>query len=264
VTNKQKIQAQEQMVYTKSLISGLPYQRPVRQHDVDRIVREWRSDLFDLPVVNYRDGRFFLVDGQHRVAALRQRNGGRDMMILCKVYNGLTYEQEAELVYLLDQSKRPLSAAQSANALLESGSNIELANIQRLMEQNKLLWVPGRCGRGNDGEVTVSRAVINAYRLLGQAAFSRMLCLMEFTWHGRPSSLTAAMFSGMALFLKTYELELDDRLFVYQLSPVNPVEIIHYGKLDAAASGALRYARVIFHYYNAQCGARKLPYKFTS
>ena len=39
---------------------------------------------------------------------MRRMNGGRGVMVVCKVYDGLTYEQEADLCYKLDKAKKRL------------------------------------------------------------------------------------------------------------------------------------------------------------
>ena len=68
----------------------------------------------------------------------------------------------------------------------------------------------------------------------------------------------------MALFLKTYETELDDDVFIKRLSAVDPEEILRRGKADFSTNkAALRFARVILGKYNSQQrGGRKLPYRF--
>ncbi len=105
-------------------------------------------------------------------------------------------------------------------------------------------------------------AVINSYHILGGAAFSWMLTLLVKTWRGNPDSLKASLLSGMALFLKTYETELDDKAFINRLSAVEPEEIIRRGKMDFSTShNALRFGRVIWDKYNSQ-QRRKLPYRF--
>ena len=116
---------------------------------------------------------------------------------------------------------------------------------------------------GEPFEIAATRAVINAYRLLGGAAFSRMLGLVAATWQGTPNSLKSSILSGMALFLKTYETELVDQTFIKRLSTVDPEEIIRRGKVDFSTNkAALRFARVILSKYNGQRGGRKLPYRF--
>ena len=75
----------ERVISTDKLTSGLPYQRPVDDREVDRLVREWDERLFDPLAVSYRDGRYNVIDGQHRISALRKLHGGREVMIRCKV-----------------------------------------------------------------------------------------------------------------------------------------------------------------------------------
>ena len=107
------------------------------------------------------------------------------------------------------------------------------------------------------------QALINAYRLLGGASFTRMLQLLWDTWKGDSRSLTAALLAGMALFVETYDTELNDRTFVSRLSQADPDEINRRGRADFSTSNnALRFARVILEKYNGQRRGRKLPYRF--
>ena len=116
---------------------------------------------------------------------------------------------------------------------------------------------------GKTGEIVSTRALVNAYRLLGGASFTRMLQLLWDTWKGDPRSLTAALLAGMALFVKTYDTELNDLTFISRLSQADPDEINRRGRADFSTSNnALRFARVILEKYNGQRGGRKLPYRF--
>lgn len=249
-------------LHTNRLTSGLPYQRPVEQKEVDRLIREWDERLLEPVIVSFRDGKFYVVDGQHRISAMRKMNGGNGIMINCKVYSGLTYEQEAAFCYKLDKAKKRLSLSQATNALAESGENAEITEIRQLTENCGFVWALGK-SRGKTGEIVSTRALVNAYRLLGGVAFVRMMNLLWDTWEGDPRSLTAAILSGMALFVKTYETEINDKTFVSRLSQADPDEINRRGRADFSTSSvALRYARVILEKYNGQRGGRKLPYRF--
>lgn len=252
----------ERSIHTSRLTSGLAYQRPVNPKEVDRLIREWDERLLDPVIVSFRDGKFYVVDGQHRISAMRQMNGGGGVMVNCKVYSGLTYEQEAALCYKLDKAKKRLSLSQATNALVESGMDAETTEIRQLVENCGFVWALGK-SRGKTGEIVTTRALVNAYRLLGGAAFVRMMNLLWDTWQGDPRSLTASILSGMALFVKTYETELNDRTFVSRLSQADPDEINRRGRADFSTSNvALRYARVLLEKYNGQRGGRKLPYRF--
>lgn len=248
---------------TAKLTSGLPYQRPVETEDVDKLIAKWNPCLLTPIVVSFRDGNFNVVDGQHRIAAMRKMAGGGDVTVPCIIYTGLTYEQEAELYYKLDKAKGHLRLSHATKALVESGSDTEIIEIKRLLEGVGFIWALDKPA-GEAFEIGATRAVINAYRLLGGASFSRMLTLTARTWHGASSSLKASMLSGMALFLKTYETELDDDAFIKRLSAVDPDEILRRGKADFSTNrAALRFARVIWDKYNSQrSGGRKLPYRF--
>ncbi|MDE6455658.1 MAG: hypothetical protein K2L38_07130 [Dysosmobacter sp.] len=154
-------------------------------------------------MVSYRDGKFYLVDGQHRVVIQRRMQGG-DFKAPCKLYHGLTYEAEAELCWKLDKAREQLNAAQATNALIEAGSDPKIMEIQRLLLDNGFTWALGKRVPSNY-EIVAVRAVISAYHLLGSAAFGRMMHLTGASWAGAPCSLRAGFLSGMALFLKTYE-----------------------------------------------------------
>jgi len=249
---------------TDRLTSGQPYQRPVEEKDVDDLIRKWDDHLLKPLIVSFRDGHFYLIDGQHRVAALRKMNGGAEVIVPCQVHNDLTYEKEAELYAKLDKANKRMTLSQSTNALIESGQNPEAMEIKRLVEKNGFRWAL-TTPTGKEHEISATRALINAYRLLGGANFDRMLRLLDGTWHGAPNSLRAAMLSGMALFLKTYDTELDNAAFIKRLSDVDPEEIIRRGKLDFSTSSvALRYARVLLEKYNSLRRGKKLPYRFNT
>lgn len=252
----------DRSLYTGRLTSGLAYQRPVNPKEVDRLIREWDDRLFDPIIVSFREGKFYVVDGQHRIAALRKMNNGNGVMVKCKVYSGLTYEQEADLCYKLDKAKKRLSLSQSTNALAESGTDAEVAEVKRLVESGGFVWALGK-SHGKTGEIVSTRALMNAYRQLTAPTFSRMLSLMWGAWQGDPRSLTASVISGMALFVKTYGTELDDKAFVKRLSAVDPDEINRRGRADFSTNNAaLRFARVLLEKYNGQRGGKKLPYRF--
>ena len=246
---------------TALLVSGQPYQRPVTERRLRELEREWDPGMLEPLVVSFRDGKFFLVDGQNRVVILRRMQGG-DFKALCKLYHGLTYEAEAKLCWKLDRSRAKMSNAQAVKALIEAGDDPELAEIHRLIEANGFTWALDKRIPG-DYEIIAVRAVINAYRLLGSASFDRMLRLMAAAWRGTPGSLRAGFISGMALFMKTYETQLKDDLAVKRLSGIDPEEVILRGNTDFSTNRtALRYARVLLKKYNGYRGGAKLSYRF--
>ena len=253
----------QRLIPANRLISGLAYQRPVKPQRVHKILQMWDERLLDPVVVSFRDGKYYVVDGQHRITAMATICDSEDFLVPCIVYTGMTYEQEAELCVKLDKAKKNLSMAQSTNATLESRTDPKINQISRILNQAGFSWQMNK-ERGKDYEITVTQAVINAYDLIGLNLFTRMMNLLALTWHGAPASLSAAMLSGMALFLKTYETEFNDASFVQRFSPIDPSEIIRRGNADFSTNNkSLRIAKAMLERFNkAQRGGRKLRYRF--
>ena len=246
-------------IYLSRLTSGLSYQRIVSDTIVQRLIQNWDPRFLDPIVVSYRDGKYYVIDGQHRVVAIQRMHPDEDVKVRCIVHTGLTYADEAELFYKLDQCKKKLSYSQSVNALLESGANAELNDIAKRMNANGFQFATG-AGTYGDNMVRATRAMIEAYRLLGPDSFSRMLFLLRDTWHGASDSLYSIMLSGMALFLKTYETQISDKNFAMRMGNVSPLAIVRKAQADYSTNrNALRGARVLLEFYNKGLrGGRKL------
>ena len=90
---------------TANLNSGQPYQRPVKPSDVNNLIRRWDPAYLSPIEVSYRDGSYNVINGQHRIEAMRKMNGGADVIVPCLIYTGLSYEQEAAMYYLLEYKK---------------------------------------------------------------------------------------------------------------------------------------------------------------
>ena len=73
------------------------YQRNLNANRVKRIAAEFDERIANAPKVSYRDGHYYVFDGQHTIAARKLLNNNCDLNIVCKVYSGLTEQQEALL-----------------------------------------------------------------------------------------------------------------------------------------------------------------------
>lgn len=255
---------EKKQLSTGILFSGQAYQRKVRPARVKQIMDEFDPKLLDEVIVSYRSGQYNVVDGQHRIAALKAMNGGADVMVTCKVASGLTYEQEADLYERLDASKKRLSVADSTRAKVEANNDPEIQNIKKVLKANGLIWsLKNGGGYGGNNRVASARTLLNAYSLLGLDGFAQMIRLIKTTWGGEAKSLNSYILSGMSLFVKTYGQEIQEETFVKKLSRVSPSEIITEGKSDISTREmALKYARVIRNKYNYKARENALSYKF--
>lgn len=86
------------------------YQRHLNANRVKRIAAEFDERIANAPKVSYRNGHYYVFDGQHTIAALKLRNNNCDLDILCKVYTGLTEAEEALLFAQQTGISAPLTA----------------------------------------------------------------------------------------------------------------------------------------------------------
>lgn len=70
-------------------------QRYLNRNRVDYLVANLVLENLGYPIVSFRDGYYYIIDGQHRIEALKA-HGFEDSSLECFVYDGLTEEAEAE------------------------------------------------------------------------------------------------------------------------------------------------------------------------
>ena len=97
------------------------YQRGVERKRVELIARDFNEYIVNEPKVSFRNGRYYVMDGQHTIEGCILLNGGADRPILCKVYTGLTMEQEALLFAEQNGHAAPLSAGIKLRAKVVGG-----------------------------------------------------------------------------------------------------------------------------------------------
>jgi hypothetical protein len=86
-------------------------QRPLNAAWAERIGRELDPDLMGVIHVSQRaNGRYVVIDGQHRIYGVKNVFGNNGTLVECKVYEGLTKSQEAEFFVGLNNFRRPTRA----------------------------------------------------------------------------------------------------------------------------------------------------------
>lgn len=94
------------------------YQRLLRMGKVARIAANFSEYIANEPKVSYRDGRYFVFDGQNTIEARKTCNDGRDLPIRCKVFYGLSKEHEALLFAVQTGISSELTAGEQLRAKL--------------------------------------------------------------------------------------------------------------------------------------------------
>ena len=87
------------------------YQRPLQSDEVKEIIAQFSPYLLNEPKVSFRNGKYYVFDGQHTIISLLEMNEGKHIAIRCKVYYGMTEQEEAKLFSMQTGAGRKLSPA---------------------------------------------------------------------------------------------------------------------------------------------------------
>lgn len=255
------VNVQSQMLNTGNLTSGAGYQRPVDNRKIARIISEFNEHKVNPIKVSFRDGKYWVFDGQHTLSVLKAKNNGEDCMAWCEVHFGLTYEQEARLFAEQNDNATRVDVMYKAKALYEA-SDPEIVNIKNIIESVGLELNFNKSKGLN--KIIAIRKVEQIYRTLGENGLRKVLYLIKKTWDGESTSLDKEILGGVGLFVKTYKGEFDENIFIKNLKRILPFEIKRNGRADVSCKKAdLKYAKQILEGYNYKLTKKnRLEYKF--
>lgn len=177
-------------------------QRELKPSRVDHISSKFDVDLMGYPVVSERDGHFWILDGQARIGALKAWLGDwKGQQVQCRVFAGLTVEQEAEIFLELNDFTQVSAYAKFMNAVT-AGRPVE-TDIDRIVRATDLL-----VSRDSSLDNTVScvSTLIKVYRRGGPPIFARSLRVVRDAY-GKPG-MEAAVLDGVGLLCQRYNGEL--------------------------------------------------------
>ena len=104
------------------LETDFSYQRKIDSARVERIVNSFDPRLANEVKVSFRDGKFYVFDGAHTLSALKRIHGEDSFMVDCKVYYGLSYEDEAYL-FALQSGESNAALFSAMKAYFEAGNS---------------------------------------------------------------------------------------------------------------------------------------------
>ena len=203
---------------------------PLAQRELNEAWAEHLSLNFDLekmatPVLNLRDGHFYIIDGQHTIEALKLIGWG-DQQIECWVYQGLTTEEEAEKFLSLNDRRQVPSVPRFKAAV--HAEREEESDIDRIVRAQGLVVtrdkVPGAVG----AVATLQRV----YRRSDGKTLGRTLRIIRDAFGD--AGLDAPIIDGLGHVCQRYNGQLDDAALIERLANMN-----------GGAGGLLNKANVI-------------------
>ena len=86
-----------------------------------KIAAAFDPRLLNPPKISYRNGHYYVFDGQHTIAVLKLLNGGKDLMVRCIVYTGMTESEEALLFAQQTGESARLTPGDKMRAMIYGG-----------------------------------------------------------------------------------------------------------------------------------------------
>lgn len=230
-------------------------QRPQDEEFVDHIVANFDPEQVGYPVVSHRDGKFYIIDGQHRIAAIKLWNESDKISIECRVYEGLSSEEEAEM-FLRNNDKKTVPTFTRFQVATEANWAVEV-EINKIVKQCGLKVSQGKAP-GSISAVTTLRRV---YDRAGATGLAKTLLLIRDGFGD--VGMGSTVIDAMALIVQRYGDQIDGEIFIKKMASTHGGLT---GVLNRAAviqnttgrSKANCVAAAIIDAYNTRQGGKKL------
>ena len=244
------------LIYPREL-----YQRGVQRKRVEMIAADFNEYVANEPKVSFRNGKYYVVDGQHTIEGRILRNGGKDLPILCKVYTGLTMEQEALFFAEQNGHSAPLTAGIKLRAKVVGGDAPSKAFLAATNRVGLAFNYDGL--QLSDYRISCVGTALKLYNQMGEKIYCEALRLIVAAWDGKPDSFRASVLRGMMHFVELYHGEFSEERLIRVLGSVHPMEIYRVGRDNPAKlPGWKKYVFPIYMAYNGKGRKDALPMKF--
>lgn len=164
---KNKLSSQ---VKPNDLMVDLSYQREINKNKIVNIVKSYNPNAIGVVTLSIREnGDLYIIDGQHRVEALKQLGyGNSDINAI--VFFDLTIQEEARLFVIMNENRTKPKKSDLYKASIKSGDN-NLIELNNMLNRNNIV-VDDRPGDGimraigTLDKVTAKIGIVNAEKVV--------------------------------------------------------------------------------------------------
>ena len=199
------------------------YQRGVERKRVEMIAADFNEYIANEPKVSFRDGKYYVVNGQHTSAPLPA-----GIKLRAKGVGG-------------DAPSKAFLAATNRVGLAFNYDSLQLS----------------------DYRISCVGTALKLYNEMGEKIYCESLRIIVAAWDGKPDSFRASVLRGMMHFVELYHGEFSEERLVRALGSVHPMEIYRVGRDNPAKlPGWKKYVFPIYMAYNGKGRKDALPMKF--
>lgn len=185
-------------------------QRQLNQARVDRILADLDLERIGTPTVSHRGDAYYIIDGQHRIEALKSYGLG-DSTIQCWMHIDMTEEQEAE-AFLKLNDVLAVGSFEKFRVAVKAGRETE-CEINRVVLANHL-----KISRDHDG-ISAVGTLRRVYVRSDSKTLGRTLRLIRDSFG--ESGFEASVIDGLGLVCQRYNGEVADTEFIEKLKAMH-------------------------------------------
>lgn len=242
--------------------------RPTKKARVREIAKDFDPEKLRIIEVSERaDGQIVILDGQHRVEALRSMGWNNGQMVECVVHRGISHARECAL---FDGLNNQLQMAAMPKMIARVGAGEEPdASIASIVESVGLRLD----NTAGDGVVVSAKALYIVYgggrqtrkvRTENPDLLRATLRLILSAWGNNKNGLRGDLIQGVGAFLARYGETADTAALVTRLAQLRggPLSLVADGRaLGALHNSPLSYgiAGKLTFIYNERRRAKRLP-----
>lgn len=229
------------------------YQRLVNPHKVKQMVTNFRPGAIGALDVSARvNGTYAVIDGQHRLEALREV--APHQPVNCVVHTNLSAADEAELFHISNARRDKPNPVDRFRARLfyRDERAVEIARI--VDDAGLLIDLTTNANAGqNPIAINAVGALEKVYTFGGEPILSRTLNILHATWPEDRMALSGDLLHGMGMVLNTYGDAVNTARLLGLLQPIPLRKLLmeaagHRALLGGATSTNI--ARAIVKHYN--------------
>ncbi len=228
-----------------------------RRAQFNKIMRNFDPNLVQPISVALIDGRYYCFDGQMTMKVLKAKNADRDLCVKCRVYNGMTKLDAAEMFINQRGITSRVTLADQIRVKANYGDP-KARNFETLTENNglEISWTGSKA---KNAVVAVSTLWNEFISMNDNDLYESYIRVIRQSWNGDPSGAQAQILKGLGMFVKTYKGQYKEDILISKLSKKLPNDIIRDAQADRT-TGARKYAVQILLAYNyGQREENRLP-----
>jgi hypothetical protein len=176
---------------------ALVTQREFRKAHGDRIAADLDLNKIGFPILNHRDHIFWILDGQHRIYALKQFGFSDKDLVTCEVYEDLTDAEMAD-IFLGRDARKPIPLYDKFHVAVTAGHKRE-RDIQRAVEANGQ-----KISRSPDEGISALAALGTVYDRSGEIVLGQVIRAINLGFSGDARAFDAAIIQGLGLVFNRY------------------------------------------------------------